>query len=93
MYIMNKDKNDNSQVHTPEPRRLSLPGRFTSLPDLSVQTPTKLTVISPPSVQKQASPVQNNQEITDTEETEELSSTCSTPTLMEIKNIRKVISN
>lgn len=82
-----------SQVNTPEPRRLSLPGRFTSLPDLSIQTPTMLTGNSPPTVQKQSSPVQNTQEISLTEETEELSSTCSTPTLMEIKNIRKVHKN
>ena len=76
------------KVNTPEPRRLSLPGRFTSLPDLSMQTPQKLTENT---VQKQSSPVQNNQDdVTDTEETEELSSTCSTPTLMEIKNIKRV---
>ena len=79
------------KVNTPEPRRLSLPGRFTSLPDLSMQTPQKLTENTPQTVQKQSSPVQNNQDdVTDTEETEELSSTCSTPTLMEIKNIKRV---
>ena len=83
---------------TPEPRRLSLPGRFTCLPDLS--TPINIPLISPSrSKQSSSSPVKAEKikiEIEDVEtpvpadDEEELSSNCSTPTLMEIKNIRKV---
>ena len=90
--------NQVTQAFTPEPRRLSLPGKFTSLTDLS-PTATfdwlEKTDKTPPSHSKNAQ-TDNIVTIEDTIETEEdakddVSSTCSSPTLMELKTIRKVI--
>ena len=73
-------------TQTPEPRRLSLPGRFTSMPDLAADGGF------PVGLEK----LRNKCEAEGTVEIESLgpesglSSNCSTPTLMEIKNLRKV---
>ena len=90
--------NQVTQAFTPEPRRLSLPGKFTSLTDLSTAATfdwLEKTDKTPPSHSKNA-PTDNIVTIEDTIETEEdakddVSSTCSSPTLMELKTIRKVI--
>ena len=87
--------NQVTQAFTPEPRRLSLPGKFTSLTDLSTAATfdwLEKTDKTPSSPTKNA----DNGTIEDTIETEEdakddVSSTCSSPTLMELKTIRKVI--
>ena len=69
-------------TQSPEPRRLSLPGRFpgSSLPDLTV------------GLEKLRSQVEaeGGVEIESLGPESGLSSNCSTPTLMEIKNLRKV---
>ena len=84
---------------TPEPRRLSLPGRFTSLPDLShspnlqIPTPSSVNGRSPTSPRKFDKIVTDDSKFekeNEEENDDELSSTCSTPTLMEIKNMKKV---
>ena len=81
---------------TPEPRRLSLPGRFTSLPDLShspnlqIPTPSSVNGRSPTSPRKFEKIVTDERKFETEENDDELSSTCSTPTLMEIKNMKKV---
>ena len=86
-----------SQVNpTPEPRRLSLPGKFTSLPDLTLSPCPNMKLFD-----EKARLSRSPQKLQDKDITEkvlhdenlddsELSSNCSTPTLMEIKNIRKV---
>ena len=81
---------------TPEPRRLSLPGRFTSLPDLShspnlqIPTPSSVNGRSPTSPRKFEKIVTDERKFETEENDDELSSTCSTSTLMEIKNMKKV---
>ena len=84
---------------TPEPRRLSLPGRFTSLPDLShspnlqIPTPSSVNGRSPTSPRKFDKIVTDERKFekgNEEDNDDELSSTCSTPTLMEIKNMKKV---
>ena len=90
--------NQVTQAFTPEPRRLSLPGKFTSLTDLSTGATfdwLEKTDKTPLSHSKNAQ-TDNIVTIEDTIETEEdakddVSSTCSSPTLMELKTIRKVI--
>ena len=89
--------NQVTQAFTPEPRRLSLPGKFTSLTDLSTAATfdwLEKTDKTPSSHSKNAQ-TDNIVTIEDTIETEEdakddVSSTCSSPTLMELKTIRKV---
>ena len=90
--------NQVTQAFTPEPRRLSLPGKFTSLTDLSTAATfdwLEKTDKTPSSHSKDAQ-TDNIVTIEDTIETEEdakddVSSTCSSPTLMQLKTIRKVI--
>lgn len=71
---------------TPEPRRLSLPGRFTSLSDVSGGAPSFLDTLNC----SKTDGAQARLEIESLGPQSGLSSTCSTPTLMEMKNIRKV---
>ena len=77
-------------TQTPEPRRLSLPGRFTSMPDLAADGGFA------PGLEKLRSKCEVEDRDRDRVEIESLgpesglSSNCSTPTLMEIKNMRKV---
>ena len=81
---------------TPEPRRLSLPGKFTSLPDLTLSpcpnikfTDEKARFSKSPQKSKDKDNTEKIHHDTTLDESE-LSSNCSTPTLMEIKNMRKV---
>ena len=90
--------NQVTQAFTPEPRRLSLPGKFTSLTDLSnaVNFDWLEKTDKTPSSHSKNAQTDNIVTIEDTIETEEdakddVSSTCSSPTLMELKTIRKVI--
>ena len=73
-------------TQTPEPRRLSLPGRFTSMPDLAADggCPVGLEKLS------NKCEAEGRVEIESLGPESGLSSNCSTPTLMEIKNLRKV---
>ena len=72
---------------TPEPRRLSLPGRFSSLTDLSGEggVPSFLDEIN-----NKREEAQVRLEIESLGPMSGTSSNCSTPTLMEMKNIKKV---
>ena len=75
-------------TQTPEPRRLSLPGRFTSLPDLAADggfAPVLEKLRS-----KCEAEGEGRVEIESLGPESGLSSNCSTPTLMEMKNLRKV---
>ena len=89
--------NQVTQAFTPEPRRLSLPGKFTSLTDLSTAaTFDWLEKTEKTPTHSKDAQTDNIVTIEDTIETEEdakddVSSTCSSPTLMELKTIRKVI--
>ena len=93
----------NHAVQTPEPGKLSV--RCSSLPDLSNPSNVPIFITSLNAADKKMNEVVETEEKTDTiidvnddnvnteqmtDNNDELSSTCSTPTLMEIKNIRKV---
>ena len=88
--------NQVTQAFTPEPRRLSLPGKFTSLTDLSTAATfdwLEKTDKTPSSPTKNADNIVTIEDTIETEEDakDDVSSTCSSPTLMELKTIRKVI--
>ena len=88
--------NQVTQAFTPEPRRLSLPGKFTSLTDLSTAATfdwLEKTDKIPSSPTKNADNIVTIEDTIETEEDakDDVSSTCSSPTLMELKTIRKVI--
>ena len=87
--------NQVTQAFTPEPRRLSLPGKFTSLTDLSTAATfdwLEKTDKAPSSPTKNADNIVTIEDTIETEEDakDDVSSTCSSPTLMELKTIRKV---
>ena len=81
-----KERRSVGATQTPEPRRLSLPGRFTSMPDLAGGGgfPSGLEKL------RTNSEAEAGVEIESLGPESGLSSNCSTPTLMEIKNTRKV---
>lgn len=81
-----KESQSVGATQTPEPRRLSLPGRFSSMPDLvgGGGFPSGLETL------RANSEAEPRVEIESLGPESGMSSNCSTPTLMEIKNMRKV---
>ena len=81
-----KENQSVGATQTPEPRRLSLPGRFTSMSDLAADEGFQSGLEK----LRTKCEAEARVEIESLGPESGLSSNCSTPTLMEIKNLRKV---